>query len=37
MKNSRLIARILGPAMIALGISEAINLNVFAGISGAVV
>ena len=31
MTNSRQIARILGPAMVALGVSEAMNLAALAG------
>jgi len=37
MANSRQIARIVGPALIALGITEAINIDIFTGNAAPVV
>ncbi len=37
MSTSRQIARILGPALIALGLTEALNIDVFAGVPAAFV
>lgn len=31
MRNSRALARLIGPTMIVLGVTEAINIKVFAG------
>ena len=37
MQTSRTIARIAGPALIALGVSEAIHIDIFAGAPAALV
>ena len=37
MKSSRSLARLIGPTMIALGATEALNIDIFAGYAPAVV